>query len=130
MTEHEGQVVVKKWSIFAQHSIIEPATQKHPELRMLFAIPNGEARDARAGKRLKDEGVEPGVPDWLLAVARQGHHGYFLEGKREAEPGKPKGSVNPKQRQWQKRLREEGYKCDTYWGPEEGIQMLVDYLEG
>lgn len=36
---------------------------KHPELRWLFAVPNGGHRNKVAASKLKAEGVKPGVPD-------------------------------------------------------------------
>ena len=40
---------------------------QYPQLsRLLFAVPNGGARDAVTGARLKDEGVVAGVADLIL----------------------------------------------------------------
>ncbi len=45
-----------------------------------FAVPNGGARDAKTGKKLKAEGVKPGVPDIALLINGAPH---FLELKTE-----------------------------------------------
>ena len=45
-----------------------------------FAVPNGGARDAKTGKKLKAEGVKPGVPDIALVINGAPH---FLELKTE-----------------------------------------------
>ena len=49
---------------------------------VMLHIPNGGARNAITGARMKAEGVTAGVPDILLAVPRQGCHGLWIELKR------------------------------------------------
>nr|WP_294508356.1 hypothetical protein [uncultured Bilophila sp.] len=49
---------------------------------VMLHIPNGGARNAITGSRMKAEGVTAGVPDILLAVPRQGCHGLWIELKR------------------------------------------------
>lgn len=54
----------------------------YPELFFMHHIPNGGKRDkVTAKKRLKAEGVKPGVPDVFLPVARKGFHGLYIEMK-------------------------------------------------
>ena len=53
----------------------------HPELKNLFAVPNGGLRSKTEAARLKAAGVKAGVPDIMLAVARCGFHGLFIEMK-------------------------------------------------
>jgi hypothetical protein len=53
-----------------------------PELARGFHIPNGEARDAKTGAKLKRMGVRPGVLDWCLPVPRAGYHGMWIEFKK------------------------------------------------
>src|SRR3990167_7125439 len=42
-----------------------------PDVRLLFAIPNGGLRNIRVAMNLKAEGVRAGIPDYFLAVPRQ-----------------------------------------------------------
>lgn len=49
--------------------------------RLLICIPNGGQRDKIAGARLKREGVNPGTPDFFLAIPRHDCHGVFIEMK-------------------------------------------------
>lgn len=61
---------------------IEYMRLQYPELeRRLFAIPNGGARNAYVGKKLKDEGVLAGVWDLFLAVPKGKWGGCFIETK-------------------------------------------------
>lgn len=71
--EHRIQAALFKWSRLA--------SSRYPGLRLMFAIPNGGARDAITGAMLKAEGVKPGVPDIFLPVPVNGFHGLFVEMK-------------------------------------------------
>lgn len=44
----------------------------HPELKLLYHVPNEGRRSAITGARMKSEGMKPGVPDICLPVARAG----------------------------------------------------------
>lgn len=54
----------------------------HPELQLLYHVPNEGKRTWRTGARLKSEGLKPGVPDLCLPVARGKYHGLYVELKR------------------------------------------------
>jgi hypothetical protein len=122
-SEHEEQALLVEWSHYA--------AGRHPELRLLFAIPNFSGRlgkvppvaARRQAARLNAEGRKSGVPDLCLPVARQGHHGLFLEMKRLDG-----GRVTPEQAQWHNALRAEGYRVVVARGWEEGRDALLDYL--
>lgn len=61
------------------------ARANYPATRgLLFAIPNGGARDARTGATLKREGVLAGVPDMALVSAGQTHYFEFKAPKGRA----------------------------------------------
>ena len=53
-----------------------------PELKLLYAIPNGGHRHPAVAAKLKAEGVIPGPPDLHLPVARGPWHSLYLETKR------------------------------------------------
>jgi hypothetical protein len=55
---------------------------RYPELKNVYANPNGSLRNLIVAKKLKAEGVRPGVPDIIVDVARHGYHGLRIEMKR------------------------------------------------
>src|SRR5258705_2513503 len=85
-TEHGAQAVIFCWAALN--------LQKYPELKWLFAVPNGGARDKRTGASLKAEGVKPGIPDMCLLVKRGQYAALWIELK----VGKNKASE--KQNEW------------------------------
>ena len=78
---------------------------QYPHLaRLLFAIPNGGARNAVTGAILKAEGVVPGVSDLLLLVPRGGYHGLCIEMKTRT------GRQSKSQKEWQQEVEAQGYR--------------------
>lgn len=118
--EHVEQALFVKWASMQSN--------KHPELKMLFAIPNGGHRHVAVAKKLKEEGVKSGVPDLFLAVPTFGYlvdvgYGLFIEMK----VGKNKLTEN--QEWWFKSLREQGYRCEVCYSFEEARNVICDYLK-
>jgi len=113
-TEHQEQTAVLQWA--------EYYAAKWPELKLLFAIPNGGARHVITAKKLKAEGVKAGVPDLFLPAARGNYHGLFIEMK--VRPNKP----SIRQSVWIAALGEQGYKVEICYSAEEGIEALRLYL--
>ena len=116
LTEHRIQAGLFKWA--------KLASARHPELALLFAIPNGGARDPITGAMLKAEGVKRGVPDLFLPAAAGPFHGLFLEMKTAS------GRLSPDQQQWKHGLIEQGYACVTAHSLEQAIDTLTRYLTG
>ena len=108
-SEHEEQTALVKWA-------------RSKGLDLLFAIPNGEHRSMSVAKRLKAEGVQPGIPDLFLSVARQGAHGLFIEMKAM------KGNASPLQKAWQAALESQGYRAVVCHGFEAAKAVIEDYL--
>jgi hypothetical protein len=75
-----------------------------PELKLLFAIPNGGARNIVTATKLKATGVKKGVSDMFLPVARHGHHGLFIELKKLKG-----GKESDDQKEWAAAVRDQGY---------------------
>ena len=90
---------------------------------VMFAIPNGGARDAITGARLKLEGVTPGVPDIFLAKAASGKYGLFVDMKTRH------GRVSERQRDLFPLLEAAGYGVAVCRGWKEAAEAVTAYLE-
>ena len=84
---------------------------------IMFAVPNGGARDVVTARRLKDEGVVAGAPDICAIV---GGATYFIEVKRA------RGALSDQQKAFQAKLREAGALARTVYGYIQAIKMLED----
>jgi hypothetical protein len=95
---------------------------EYPELRLLFAVPNGGLRDKRVAAKLKREGVKAGCPDICLPVARKGFHSLFIEMKSDS------GRPSREQLDWVASLQKHGNKAVICYSQEQAWQVLVEYL--
>ncbi len=75
-----------------------------PELKLLFAIPNGGKRTPATAARLKAEGVLAGVPDLFLPVPRDQSLGLFIEMKTR------RGVLSAAQEVLFTKLRDQGFE--------------------
>lgn len=114
--EHQEQVTLFAWARLEE--------SRFPELSLLFAVPNGGARNVVTGQRLKQEGVKRGVPDVWLPVARCGYHGLVIELKAG------KGRPTAEQKAWLKALAAQGWLTQVCVGFEAARDVLVRYLDG
>ena len=97
----------------------------------IFAIPNGAwlaggatgpCRFANANK-LKREGLEPGVPDILIAFPSSSFSGAAFELKRKPN------TVSTLQIDWLRRLTNAGWYCVVCWSTEELIKETERYFD-
>lgn len=105
---------------------------KYPELKWLFAIPNGGKRDKRTANKLKATGVKSGVLDTFLPVKRGHFSGLFIELKRierKAKKATSKGGVTDEQDEWRKHLLSQGFGVYVAYGWEDARDCLISYLE-
>lgn len=114
--EHDEQVALFKWWAMTSWS--------HSGV-VMFAVPNGGARDKVTGARLKAEGVLAGVPDIFLAAQRGEWNGLFIELKRERG-----GKVSEAQKAVIARLLESGYAVTIAHGWIEAKAAIERYLGG
>lgn len=114
MSEHDEQAALIDWCDFHK--------TQYPILDYLFAIPNGGKRYLGTARKLKAEGVKPGVLDLFLPVPSQGRHGLFIEMKYG------KNTLSDNQKIWQARLMNQGYKVEICYNWEEAAQAIMDYL--
>lgn len=113
-TEHEEQSSLVAWAAIQ--------SKKIPQLSLLYAIPNGGLRTPIGARRLKREGVRPGVPDLHLPVARGGYHGLWIEMKSA------NGRVSIAQQRWIENLRIEGHKVEVVYRWNDAVTIILDYL--
>lgn len=121
MTEHDDQVALFRWAALQAKAV--------PELRLLFAVPNGGQRSKATAGRLKAEGVKAGVPDVCLPVPRDGFGACYIELKRSKQPGKPAGVETPAQKAMRKALTEAGNYAAVCHGWGEAREALMWYLD-
>lgn len=113
--EHAEQVALMQWVALNTASL--------PQLRMLYAIPNGGRRDVVTGARLKAEGVRAGVPDLCLPWPAGPWHGLYIELK--AKGGRPTQA----QRWWIESLVAAGYRAAICVGWEAAARLILEYLD-
>ena len=113
--EKDEQMLLFEWA--------EYASITHPELAMMFAIPNGEYRPMRTAHSLHLQGVKAGVPDICLPIPRGGYGALYIELKR-----KRGGVVSEQQRAWIAALNRVGNKAVVCKGFDEAKQAIEEYL--
>lgn len=121
--EHNLQVACVRWF-----------NLQYPQYRgLLFACPNGGARNLVTAAKLKAEGVVAGVADLLLLVP------MFVKAKDEMwyntihalciEMKTAKGRQSPEQKEWQKKVEDAGYRYVIVRSVEQFMNEINDYLK-
>lgn len=112
LTESQEQRLLVQW--FDLH---------YPQLRdLFFHIPNGGQRHVLVAKKMKAEGVRPGIPDLLLAVPRQGRHGLFIEMKARG------GRLSQHQQLVIPQLKAHGYEVEVCQGFDAARDVIRNYM--
>ncbi|MBK1884666.1 VRR-NUC domain-containing protein [Luteolibacter pohnpeiensis] len=95
-----------------------------PEILLMYAIPNGDWRGFSVAKKLKAEGLNPGIPDIHVPVARSRYIGLYIEFKRAGGP--------VKEEQWEKihALTEQGHLAILCDSAVVALKILRKYLKG
>jgi len=114
MSEHEEQAVFMTTVRYWEAQI--------PELKWLHAIPNGGARNAVTGARMKAEGVRKGIWDVHFPCPRGPYNGLWIEFKYG------KNKLSPDQEAFGEFVRAQGYQTGVAYSAEEGIRILEEYL--
>jgi hypothetical protein len=111
-TEYAEQVILVNWF-----------RRQYPN-ELLFAIPNGGSRHPYEAANLKRAGVTAGIPDLMLACARNGYHGMFIEMKRVKG-----GKVSVTQIEIAIALQEKGYLTVVAEGADKAKMYVENYME-
>ena len=83
-------------------------------------VPNGGARHAAEGGKLKAQGVKPGVPDILIFTpTNNGYVGAAIELKR-----RDGGKLQESQIKWLARLEDCGWDTHVCHGSDQAIEVL------
>lgn len=114
--ESVEQIALFQWAAFQ--------TGKWPQLRMMYAIPNGGLRHKATAARMKQEGVKRGVPDICLPVARGEYHGLYIELKRIRG-----GRTSDDQEEWIEDLTAEGYRAVVCKGWIKASEEIARYMQ-
>ena len=94
---------------------------------LLFSIPNGiplsnQNIRTKIYNKLKEEGLQPGVPDLFLAVGNSIYNGMFIEIKSKTD------RLRKKQVDMIRELESENYKCIIVRSLDEFIEQINEYL--
>jgi len=102
----------------------------YPGIDLMFATLNGAylqgtgEQRARQWIKLVKQGARRGVLDVFLPVAKGQYHGLWMEMKA---PKPYRSNVTPEQKDWQQRMRKEGYMARIVYGCEEAIAAIEAY---
>jgi len=95
---------------------------QHPELKLIYHVPNGGSRNTLEAANLKRQGVKAGVPDLCLPVPMNGFHGLYIEMKYG------KNKTTEAQKEWLEELAVQGYCAAVCYGAEAAEQLISRYL--
>lgn len=96
---------------------------QHPELKLLYHVPNGGSRNKLEAANLKRQGVKAGVPDLCLPVPRNGFHGLYIEMKYG------RNKTTKEQEEWLDGLDGQGYFTAVCYSAEEAERIISNYLQ-
>lgn len=114
-SEENEQMCLFRWAEFAE--------VQYEELKLMYHVPNEGKRSRIAGARLKAQGLKSGVPDVCLPTAHGGYIGLYIEMK--VKPNKP----TENQKQWLRKLREQGHLTAVCYSWEEAKQLIERYIK-
>ena len=88
----------------------------------IASIPNAGKRSYGALSYYIAEGLEPGLPDVIIAIPKIPLHGMFIEFKRR--PNK----ISNEQFKWAERLKWAGYAIKVCWSFEDAKKTTEDWM--
>lgn len=94
--------------------------------KLLFAVPNGGARNKIEAGILKAEGVTPGVSDLILLLGRDGYNALCIEMKTTDRRSKQ----NDNQAEWQAAVEEHGSKYVVCRTVDSFMAEVTAYMRG
>jgi len=110
MSEHDEQA-----TLFAIASY-------RPELRWMFAIPNGGYRTKATAGKMAAEGLKAGIADVFVPIPSKDYHGLFIEMKFG------RNKLTELQQEFFEYATQQGYLCKVAYSADEAIEIIDDYL--
>ena len=96
---------------------------------LMFAIPNSLVRSDCQAFIMAKEGLVSGLPDLCLACPKKGYCGLYLELKRLAIPGEPRGRITSRQGQIIEHLNSRRYLAVVCYGFDEAREAILNYMK-
>lgn len=117
MSEHDEQQALFLWARMYE--------ERFPQLKMLFAVPNGGYRMTKTARDLKAEGVKKGVPDVFYPVPRrigdQGFSGLVIEMKYD------RNNPTKEQKWWLGMLKLNAWKTVVCYSWQDAAKAIAEY---
>lgn len=95
-----------------------------PALKLLYHVPNEGNRGVIGGVHMQRMGLKKGVPDMCLPVPSGGHHGLYIELKRQKG-----GTPTEEQVWWMDALTKNGYCVCWARGWHEAANAIIEYIK-
>lgn len=117
---HEQRLFVKRWRL-------DPRTRDLPA----SAIPSGGKRDVKTAMWMKADGLERGLPDWMLWHANVGADDYTMRryvGLALEFKAPSTGRVSADQARWHGMLREQGWRVEVVTNAGAAWGLVREYL--
>ena len=121
-TEDSQQMALFCWAALPE------TLAKYPQLKWMFAVPNGGSRHIAEAAKFVATGLRKGVPDIFLPLPIQTewakmYAGLFIEMKVG------KGKTTENQKEWLEYLEKAGYYCKICYSWIEARETIIKYLE-
>ena len=110
--EHKLQCQMVKWFRIQYPNMVHN----------LFAVPNGGRRDEVTAAKMKAEGMLAGVSDIILLKPNRFYGALLIETKTKV------GRQSDKQKEWQKKITNDGYKYVIVRSLDDFIREVNQYL--
>jgi hypothetical protein len=115
-SEHAQQTALFCWAAM-------PTIQRlYPELKFMFAIPNGGERNKIVAGNLKAEGVRAGVWDIFLPIPVRLSHGMFIEMKVD------NNGLTAEQKTFGLFILANHYETAVCYNWQDAVRAIVQYL--
>lgn len=106
---------------------------RYPQLKWMYAIPNGGYRNPIEAQKLKATGTRSGVPDIFLPTAKNGtyvYHGLYIEMKHEKYRNRKLGGCSESQINFIDYLTSADYYVVICYHWIGAVEMIKKYLDG